>query len=151
MFEIVSAAEMAFSVKKVLNRGVITDELSQTSRLSEAKHCPVSSPKRQVRFHRPVVQPVAGFLSFGNAGDLHRRAVDRNLSVTMMTGWPYRFIDFFVNFNAAFPSRRLVTQRSRTSPSWSTARHRWCVSSLIFTKTTSRCHCQFDWACIQLT
>jgi len=116
VFEISSAAEMAFSVKMVLNRGVTTDDLTQTSRLSGTNHCPVSSLKRQVRFHRPVVQPVAGFLSFGNAGDLHRRAVDHNLSVTMMTGWPYRFIDFFVNFNAAFPSRRLVTQRSRTSP-----------------------------------
>ena len=49
---------------------------------------------------------------------------DRNLSVTIARGRPYRFIIFFKKTKAALRSRLFDTKASRTSPSWSTARHK---------------------------
>ena len=43
--------------------------------------------------------------------------------MTMVSARPWRFNAFFRNFKAADLSRFLVTNDSRISPSWSTARH----------------------------
>lgn len=47
---------------------------------------------------------------------------DRNLSVTITLGWPYRFMAFFKNFNAALRLHLFVTKDTSASPSWLTAR-----------------------------
>lgn len=47
------------------------------------------------------------------------------------------------------PGRRLCTRMSRTSPSWSTARHRYRNRPLILMKTPSRCHLPPGRDCLQ--
>jgi len=46
--EIGSAVEMAFLIKMIKDRDVNSDELLQSSHLSEVEHSPLSSSKRQV-------------------------------------------------------------------------------------------------------
>ncbi len=58
----------------------------------------------------------------------------------MLSGRPGRRIAFFRNLDAALRSRVLVTKLSSTSPSWSTARQRKCISPLSITYISSRCH-----------
>jgi hypothetical protein len=65
----------------------------------------------------------------------------RSLSVTSARGTRHCFfISLAMNRLAALAWRLLWTRTSSTLPSWSTARHSYRRSPLIFTNTSSRCH-----------
>ena len=85
----------------VVDGAVNGDEFLQTSHAPEPEHGSLSSSKWKVKILSPIVEPAARLLPVRVADDFHRG--------TMVCGWPYRFIDFLRNFNAALRSRRFVT------------------------------------------
>ena len=66
---------MAFLVEMVMYGGMNGGEFLQTSHLPEAKHCPLSSPKWEMRILGAIVEPAASFLTAGIANDLRGGAI----------------------------------------------------------------------------
>ena len=72
-----------------------------------------------------IVEPTADLVPLGSKTISFIAAeYARSPSVTMLRGVPYFFMIRLRSFSAAALSRFAVATASKTSPSWSTARHR---------------------------
>ena len=78
-----------------------------------------------MRILRPIVEPTADLVPIGcNTDIVHRRGIGTKPIDNDAPRWPIFLHDPLEKLHAAALSRFEVTTASRTSPSWSTARHR---------------------------
>ena len=66
---------MSSQIEVVVDGRMNGDEFLQASHPPETEHGVFSSPKRQMRILRPIVQPAAGLLQTGAAQFAQRRSV----------------------------------------------------------------------------
>ena len=93
-----------------------------------------------MRVLRAIVRPQPLLVTAGQAQTMERRGVGAQLVGDQQFGDEARFLSSLrISRSTARLSRRRWTSMSRTSPSWSTARHRYIRSPAIRTTISSRC------------
>ena len=143
--------QVAADPEQMLDAAVHRCEPLQMGRRLEPAHLPLALTSRLMRDLRSVVFVLPGTVEHGR----HHRAVRRRVAAQLVGDQPARlaalsfaepcrFNSLRKNRLAARRLRRDCTRRSSTSPSSSTARHRYCRRPRILTNSCPDARCRPD-------